>query len=80
MNLEDVAISLIEAVDGAVTEKNIEGVIEVFNGIIRGVNNQWEGHLARETEEVLMYDNIICKCGSLIEIIRKRTKVEVRGV
>jgi len=75
MDLQILAQKLIESVDGLVTEENIAGVKDVFDGIMQGVNNQWEDHLAKETEDMLMYDSVLCDCGSLIEIKRGRTVV-----
>ena len=77
-DLSFVAESLIKAVDGIVTEKNIEGVLEVFEGIRKGVNNQWEEHLAAESTEAIMYDEILCACGSLIDVKRTRLSVDVK--
>lgn len=68
MTLEEIAKSLINAVGGDASEKNIAGVIDVFNGIKRGVHNQWEEHLCAETTDFLMYNEILCSCGKLIEV------------
>ncbi len=80
MNFREIAISLIQAIEGLETEKNIEGVLEVFDGIKNGVNNLWEDHLANETTEALMYDNVLCPCGRLIEITRDVGRIGVKGV
>jgi hypothetical protein len=68
MTFEEIARSLIQAVGGIESEKNIQGVMEVFNGIKRGVHNQWEEHLCAEATDFLMYNEILCSCGKLIEV------------
>lgn len=70
--LEEVALSLIRAVGGITDEANIKGVVEVFEGIRKGVHGVWEEHLAKQTEDLLMYDEILCECGRLIEVARHR--------
>jgi len=73
MNLEELARKLVEEVEGMDTAKNVEGVVEVFKGLILGVNGQWEQFLAKETNEVLMRDKIKCnKCNNKMVIERTR--------
>lgn len=79
MNFTQIAVGLIQAVGGIECDQNIEGVVKVFEGIKIGVNNNWEDHLAAETAEMLMYDEILCKCGQLIEIERNRKTIIAKG-
>jgi hypothetical protein len=78
MNFTDIAKELIRALDGIETEKTVRGVVQVFEGIAQGVHNQWEEHLAAETTETLMYDEVVCTCGNIIDISRKNSTIAVR--
>lgn len=75
MNFNNIARDLIDAVDGNVSKENIEGVIKVFEGIVKDCDNKWESYIASETEDMLMYDEILCECGRLIQICRYRDSV-----
>lgn len=79
MDFRDIATNLIRAVGGIECDRNIEGVMQVFDGIKIGVNNLWEEHLAAETCELLMYDEVLCKCGRLIEIVRNSQTITTKG-
>lgn len=68
MDFRNIAISLIQAVGGIECDKNIDGVITVFNGIMNGVHNQWAQHLSAEASDYLMYNEILCECGRLFDI------------
>lgn len=73
MDLTQLAKELIHNVSGDSDAKNIEGVVEVFKGIIQGINNNWEQHLADETNEALMHDDVKClKCNTKTRIERTR--------
>lgn len=77
-DLEKLSQGLIEKVDGLVTEKNINGVVEVLRGVAQGIHDNWEQHLANETNDVLMQDNTCCPiCTSLIQVVRRRTIIDV---
>jgi hypothetical protein len=76
MDLKEVAKGLIEAVDGEVNDEMIDGVVTVFNGIKRGVNETWEQHLADDTNDILMYDKICCPdCGKQVVVARTWHKI-----
>lgn len=79
MNFREIAIGLIQAVEGIECDKNIDGVMKVFDGIKLGVNNLWEDHLMADTEALLMYEEILCKCGNLIELERHRNTIIAKG-
>ena len=68
MDFRQIAISLIQAVGGIECDKNIDGVVQVFNGIMNGVHNQWTEHLSAEASDYLMYNELLCKCGRLFEV------------
>ena len=77
VDLSSIAKGLIEAVGGELNEKTLEGVRDVFRGIIRGANNKWETHIAERTTDLLMFDNIKCDCGAKIEVHRTRQDIVV---
>lgn len=77
MNFEEIAKSLIDEVCGIQSDEHVKGVTKVFKSIMDGVNFQWEQHLAAETTEVLMYDEVICTCGNIIDVVRERRKYTV---
>lgn len=81
MNIEEIAEGLIKAVGGIVSEKNIEGVITVFKGIKKGVDNDWEAYLTEQTNEVIMRDSLACpSCNTTVLIERQRNNVSVENV
>lgn len=80
MDLRAFAEELIQAVEGIGSEKNITEVVEILNTIKRVADENWEAHLAGETAETLMYDEILCSCGQLIEITRKRKHIDAKFV
>lgn len=67
-NFVPIATQLIQAVGGIECEKNIEGVVKVFEGIMNGVHNQWADHLATEATDYLLFNDVLCECGRLIDI------------
>lgn len=76
--LYDVAKSLLEAVDGLVTDSNIDGVIKVFEGIKEGCDEVWTDYLLKDLNEVIFMNNITCDvCGEPICVKRTRQKVRV---
>lgn len=77
-DLTDLAKDLIRETGGEITDKNVNGTVEVFNGIIQGCHNNWEQHLAKETTAVLARDRIRCSCGAKINVIRERSIVIVK--
>lgn len=76
--LQTLAQQLIEAVDGLVTEKHIEGVVGVLEGVARGIHSNWEKHITDETNEFLMKDNITCPtCDTAVQIVRRKSIINV---
>lgn len=81
MDFTELATRLINEVEGVATPKNVEGVVDVLKGVMIGVHNQWEQHLAQETNDLLMSDKIECDiCSNTIQILRTRTLVDVKNV
>lgn len=73
---ESLARKLIDAVSGIETEETVAGVVQVFEGIIQGMNNNWERHIAEETNEILALDNVRCpRCDRNIKIERTRSTI-----
>ncbi len=80
MDFQELAAKLIVEVGGDSSDKNISGVVEVLKGVMIGVNNQWEQHLAKETNDTLMYDRIVCPtCDGDVEITRTRGYVAIKN-
>lgn len=76
MTKEELALKLISQVEGFPTEENIKSVLECFEGIIIGMNNNWEQFLAEETNEAIMRDCLVCpRCRSKIRVERTRSTV-----
>lgn len=76
MELKDIAKELIKQVGGDPTPEMIDGVLTVFNGVKRGVNETWEQHLADDTNDILMYDKISCPdCGKQVVVARTWHKI-----
>ena len=77
-NLEEVATDLIKELDGIVSEENIQGVLTVFSGVIKGRDMAWEQHIVDSTNEILMGDNTSCSsCGAAIQLIRQEFTIYV---
>lgn len=78
MDLSDVARDLLMLVGAEQTEANVDGVMTVFQGIVQGVNNNWEEHIAEETDECLAISKVVCKgCKAPITVRRERNMVKV---
>ncbi len=77
MDVESLAKGLIEAVEGVVTDKNIEGVSLVFKSMLQAQDLNWEQWIAEDTNEALAIDNIACDCGRLVKVERTRSSVYV---
>lgn len=76
--LREIAEDLIKELDGIISDENIDGVITVFNGVIKGRDIAWEEHLVDETNEILMGDNTTCSnCGHPIQVIRQECTIYV---
>lgn len=81
MDMREIAQQLIQNVEGIDSEKNIDGVIQIFEGIKTGMNNIWEDHLYTNCNDVLFYSKTKCpNCNSSIEVTRDRSTVTVKGV
>jgi len=81
MSLESLAESIIEAVGGIVTDKNIEGVIKVMNGVEQGVNLRWEKHLVQKTNGMLSFNRVVCPvCTHPVEVVIGETGVRVTEI
>jgi cytoplasmic iron level regulating protein YaaA (DUF328/UPF0246 family) len=77
MDFEAAAMNLIKAVDGVMSNENIEGVIYVMQAIISANNENWEQWITDETNESLAIDNFSCDCGAAISVERTPTAVYV---
>lgn len=75
MDFDQAAKSLIEAVEGIVSQENIDGVADVLYSIVEQNNLNWEQWILEETNSMLAIDKISCECGNLIKIERTRTLV-----
>lgn len=71
MDFEAAAIALIEAVEGIISDENIEGVVGVMTKIVDGCNINWEYWITDETNAALAVDKVSCDCGK--QIIVERT-------
>lgn len=81
MNYERIVHELLKALGVEETEKTFNGTLEVLNNIKERINNDWEEHINKKTDEVLAYNNWRCGgCNRAIEITRTRNKVMVGGV
>ncbi len=81
MDLEQLAEELIKAVGGIPVDTAIENTVDVFKGIMTGMNNNWEQHLAAETNALLMQDDVCCsRCGQIVRIERRRDLVSYSDV
>ncbi len=77
--LREVAENLIMAVEGFPTEKNIQGVIDVFSGIKLGCDNVWENHLYKDINDLLVMNKTECPvCGLQLKLTRTRSTVLVK--
>lgn len=77
MDFEAAAISLIQAVEGILSEENVDGVIHVMKVIVNNNNENWEQWITDETNESLAVDNFVCDCGAEISVERTPTAVYV---
>ena len=77
MSLESIAETLIENVEGIASKQNIEGVIAVFKSLLKAQNELWEKHVVKETNNMLITNNILCKCGNPITVTQYTHKLEV---
>ncbi len=81
MELREVAEQLIKTLDGTVSDKNIEGVLSVFDGIRLGCDNKWEDYLMKNISDLLIYSRTSCEvCGEPVVIRRTRQSVSVKPV
>ncbi len=72
MDFDKAAKTLITAVGGELSDKNLEGVISVMETIVEITNQNWETWLAIETTDVLALDGVTCPCGQDILVTRER--------
>ncbi len=73
MDLKELASELIQAVGGELTDDHKKLVLSTFEGIVLGTNSNWEQHLASQTNDALMQDNLKCPgCNTKIRLTRTR--------
>ena len=81
MEMRELAEKLIEAVEGIPSDKNIDGVMGVFDGIKTGMNNVWEDHLLENVNTVLFFIKMACpRCKKRLKIERTRSAVVVSPI
>lgn len=79
LNLKSIAIKLQAELQECTPEEGLEGIQRVFKGILQGAELLWEAHLAKQTNAVLMQDNLRCTCGNKIRIKRSSDTVDVEA-
>jgi len=80
MDLTKLAQGLIEGVGGIVCDRHVEGTVLVLESLINAIHNQWHEHLMQETEHELLYSDILCECGRLLEMKRYKDCTTIKNM